>query len=496
MTPTARSEPRPDTGPGPPSRQLPAGFAVTLSARSHLCDNGRSLVGGTAGIVLYLQPVAVGRVRTDRPLRVEDAVGARLARLLLDRGFADPIWEEDAPADRSVTDVTVVIPVRDRAQALDRLLSALPAGLSVIVVDDGSADPRAVAEVGGVHGARVVAHSRNHGPAAARNTGLHQVQSPFVAFCDSDVVPEPGWLGVLRRHLDDPAVAVVAPRVLGTAPGAGDSWLERYEQARSSLDLGPAPAGVRAGGSVSYVPSACLLARVAALGDGFEERMRVGEDVDLIWRLVAAGWGVRYEPAAVVRHWHRIRPLEWMRRKAFYGTSAAPLAARHGSAVAPMVLSGWSAMLVAGLLAQRRWTVALACLGWVAGTVRIARRLRRSEHPLRTGAVLTLEGAVGGLWQGAAVLTRHYWPVAVLAATRSKRARRALLVAAMAEAVADRRRTRARLDPVRYLIARRLDDAAYGVGLWWGVARARSPRALIPRLATRRRPRSMPAPVE
>ncbi len=477
-------------------RELPEDFAVALSARSHLCDGGRSLVGGTASSVLYLQPLAVGRIRTDRPLRADNPVGSRLARLLLDRGFADPVWDRRAPADSSVTDVTVVIPVRDRAQGVNRLVAALPPGLPVVIVDDGSADPSAVAQVSRAHGASLLAHSRSHGPAAARNTGLRRVRTPFVAFCDSDVVPEPGWLGVLRRHLDDPALAIVAPRVRGTAPRVGDSWVERYEQAHSSLDMGPTPAGVRPGSPVSYLPSACLLARVAALGEGFDERMNVGEDVDLVWRLIAAGWVVRYEPAAVVLHRHRAHPMEWLRRKAFYGTSAAPLAARHGSAVAPLVLTGWSGVLVAGLLVQRRWSVALACLGWVVATVSVARRLHRSDSPMRTAAVLTMEGAVGGLWQCAAALTRHYWPLSLLAAGVSKRARRALLAAAVAEAMVDRRRTGSRLDPVRYLLARRLDDAAYGVGLWWGVARARSPRALMPRLASHRRPGAAPDPGE
>jgi hypothetical protein len=34
--------------------------------------------------------------------------------------------------------------------------------------------------------------------------------------------------------------------------------------------------------------------------------------------------------------------------------------------------------------------------------------------------------------------------------------------------------------PVRFAVARRLEDLAYGTGLWWGAARARDPRALLP----------------
>ena len=84
------------------------------------------------------------------------------------------------------------------------------------------------------------------------------------------------------------------------------------------------------------------------------------------------------------------------------------------------------------------------------------------------------------MWQTASALTRHYWPVAATAATVSPRARRAFLVAAVAEGVADYVRVRPGLDPVRYVVAHRLDDAAYGVGLWVGAARAGSVAALVP----------------
>ena len=219
-----------------------------------------------------------------------------------------------------------------------------------------------------------------------------------------------------------------------------------------------------------------------ALGDGFDERMRVGEDVDLVWRLLGSGWRVRYEPTATVRHQHRTRAGEWLRRKAFYGTSAAALAARHDGAVSPIVLTPWTTVLSVALLARRRWSLPVA-LG-VAGvaTMTTASKLERSDRPWRTAAALTLEGAVATCWQTGAALTRHYWPLAALACLVSARARRAVLLAAVADGLADHRRTTPRLDPVRYAAARRLDDLGYGAGVWWGAARARSPRALLPRL--------------
>ena len=377
-----------------------------------------------------------------------------------------------------------MVPVRDRPRQLARLLSALPASLPVLVVDDGSADPGPTRAVAAEFGARLLRHQVSRGPAAARNTGLARVRTDLVAFLDSDVVPVPGWLGLLRRHLDDPAVGVVGPRVLGGVPRPGDGWLCRYEAARSSLDLGPRPAPVQPLGRVAYLPSAALLARRSALllggTPGFDATMPVAEDVDLVWRVHEAGWRVRYEPAAAVRHDHRTTLGPWLRRKAFYGTGAALLADRHGTDVAPLVLNPWTAVLTGAVLAQRRWSLPLAATVCVGVTAAVARKLRSADHPVRTAASLTALGAVSSLQQAGSALTRHYWPVAVLAATRSPRARRALLVAALADGLLDHRRVRPDLDPVRYVVARRLDDLAYGTGLWAGAARARSPRALVP----------------
>jgi mycofactocin glycosyltransferase len=463
-----------------PHDKLPAGFVVRLSPRVSVRDGGRTLIGGDMGGVLHLKPLAAELVADDGTVTVRNGATATLCRLLLDRGFGVPWWPEDAGRDDAVADVTVVIPVRDRPRQLTRLLSHLPARVPVVVVDDGSRDREACARVAGRAGATVLTHTVSRGPAAARNTGLAAAATPLVAFVDSDVVPAAGWLAGLRRHFDDPAVALVGPRVLGLPPDDGDSWIIRYEAVGSSLDLGPAPAGVRPHALVSYLPAACLVARIAALRDGFDPDMRVAEDVDLVWRLVGDGWRVRYVPDVVVRHEHRTTATAWLGRKAFYGTGASLLAQRHGTAVAPMVLTSWTALFSAALLAQRRWSVPLASAVFGVLVARIRRRLGHSSDPLRTAVLLAGLGVHAALRQTAAALVRHYWPAAALAALRWPRARRALVVAAVVDAVLDHRATDPDLDPLRYLLARRLDDLAYGAGLWAGAVRAGSIGALLP----------------
>ena len=329
---------------------------------------------------------------------------------------------------------------------------------------------------------RVLRHDVARGPAAARNAGLRAATTPFVAFLDSDCVPVAGWLERLRPHLADPRLAVVAPRIVELG-GAARGWLTPYEAAVSALDMGPDPAPVRPLSAVSYVPSAALLARRSALGDGFDETMRVAEDVDLVWRLAAAGWRVRYEPASLVAHEHPVRTAEWLRRRAFYGTGAALLAdAARPSAVAPVVLAPESALAwVLALAGGRRGRVASAGVLSVA-VVRLARRLARPGEapPLAFAAALVARGTGASGRTLARAVTRHHWPLALAAAAVSPRARRGVLVVAAVDAVAAWWPHRERVGPVRFAAARRLEDLAYGAGLWWGALRARDPRALLP----------------
>jgi len=458
-------------GPTPTGR-LPDGFPVRLDPAVRRRDGGATLLGGSPLRLVRLSARAQALV-TDR-LTVRDATTAELAARLLDAGLAVPDLTPRGPDD-----VTIVIPVRDRPRELARLLAALAAepstaGVPVVVVDDGSAEPVAA------EGATVLRHPTSRGPAAARNTGLRAAATATVAFLDSDCVPRPGWLDALVPHLDDPRLALVAPRIVGL-PAARPTWLAPYEDAVSALDMGDRPAAVRPLSAVSYVPSAALLARRVALGDGFDESMPVAEDVDLVWRLTAAGWRVRYEPAALVAHEHPAAVVPWLRRRAFYGTGAALLAARHGSAVAPVVISPWSAAVWGLLLTGRRGVLPAAGVLAVASG-RLARRLRGRGGPAPAvlAAGLVLRGTATAGTTLARAVTRHHWPVALLLALASRRARRVSLAAAVADALLSWWPHRTAVGPLRFAAARRLEDLAYGAGLWAGALRARDARALLP----------------
>ncbi|MDN5858614.1 MAG: mycofactocin biosynthesis glycosyltransferase MftF [Pseudonocardia sp.] len=473
---------------GPCDTVLPGGLRVRLDRRVRVLDGGRALIGGAPPRLIHLAPAARAVLGSHRAFTVTDATSRRLARSLVDAGAAHPDYEPPA-AVPGPSAVTVVVPVKDRTGGLARLLAALntTAGSSglgaVLVVDDGSADAGTVAAVVAEHGARVLRHESSRGPAAARNSGLAAAGTPLVAFLDSDVVPEPGWLAPLLAAFADPAVALAAPRIVALDPVEG--WLGRYEAVRSSLDLGPDPALIVPRTRVAYVPSAALLVRSSAVGAGFDEALHVAEDVDLVLRLHAAGWRCRYVPAARVAHDHRTTVAAWLRRKAFYGTGAAPLAIRHPGAVPPVVLSPWAAAVGAALLVARPWSGAVAVLACAVTVERLARRLDRLTRPRAVAVRLVGLGAVGALGQTAGAVSRHYWPIAAVAAACARAARRRVGAIALAGAVLDwclhrRRDPRVRPALPAYVAARMLDDIAYGAGLWWGALRHRTLAPLRP----------------
>jgi mycofactocin glycosyltransferase len=472
----------------PADELAPAGIRLRPDPESRLLAGGTVLVGGSPVRVLRLTQAGARQVAgwwSGTP--VPDGPGPRaLARRLLDTGIAHP-WPE--AATWGPDHVTVVIPVRDRQAELTRCLAGL-GQMRVIVVDDCSADPAAIARIASGAGARVLHRSVNGGPGAARNTGLAAAQTPLVAFLDSDCVPGPGWLDALLPHFADPAVGAVAPRIVPAEPG--HTWLARYEGASSTLDMGARASIVRPGSRVPYVPGAALVVRRAAAGSGFAETMRVGEDVDFVWRLAASGWRVRYEPTAVMGHQHRVRLGEWFARRKDYGTSAAILEQRHPGTVRPLYLSAWTALAWLAAAAGRP-AAGAACTG--VGTALLARRLARvtgEQWPwsaVRTAWPLAARLAGGGTVAAGrplgSAISRTWWPVALPAAVAVRRMRWPLAALVLTPPLLDWLDRRPPLDPARYVAARLLDDVGYSLGVWQGCAERRTIRPLLPRLGGR-----------
>ena len=311
-----------------PAVRLYAGGRV-LAARGRII---RLAEGGPAALRALLADTATPAQR-------------RLGERLIDAGFAHP-----RPAPKTV-DVTVVIPVKDGP--------VLPeVDERTIVVDDGSVSP--------IPGA--VRRESCGGPAAARNTGLEVATTELVAFLDADTLPPPDWIERLAGHFDDPRVAAVAPRIRAA------------NRRRSPLDMGPHRI-------VPYVPSAALIVRTPVR---FDETLRYGEDVDLIWRLLDRGHRVVYDPSVVVLH----HEADVLRRRFRYGTSAAPLAARHPTRLRHVVLARPRPLALARVLHEQGVPRRVAIVWTVQSLAQVARGATNLVSPYGIGV---LWGKIGGL---------------------------------------------------------------------------------------------------
>ena len=446
---------------------LPTSFTLHRAASTVHLDDGALVLGGSP--VRLFRISARAQHLVDR-WRAGDAVGDQrgarlLARRLVSSGAYVP---RPTTSSHGTDDVTIVIPVRDRPAELDRLLRAVST-LACVVVDDASTDAGATKEVAERHGARFVALGDNCGPAGARNAGLAAVHTPLVAFVDSDCVPAPGWLDPLLGHFDDPVVGAVAPRVIPARrtpdPDLGDP-VQAYEAVRSSLDRGDTEGLVRRGSAVPYVPSAALLVRLAVASgpEIFDPTLRSGEDVDLVWRLVDAGWDVRYVPQGIVEHAGPSTLGDLLARRTFYGMSAAPLSRRHSGALAPLDVSAWS-LAVWLLAAKRRPVLALATLAASIGL--LAHRLRGlTTDPVGLATRIAGDGTARAAVPALSGLTRA-WSPALLAALAFRRTRKAAAVALLVPALADWRRDRNKdprnatdLRPGTYVALHVADDVA------------------------------------
>jgi len=477
--PVGRGRPSPVAGAGDPS-PLPAGFGLEAAPGLRILNGGRVLLGGSPIRLLALGAEAAAVVAGWRGGGVVSSRPAeqRLARRLV---TATMFLPKPAGPSPLASEVTVVIPVRDRPGPLASLLASLE-GLATVVVDDGSADPAASAQAAEAAGARFVALAENLGPAGARNAGMAHATTPLVAFIDSDCQATAGWLAPLLAHFADPMVAAVAPRVRPTGEGPG-SWRDRYEAVRSPLDRGTRAGLVRPRSMIPFVPTAALVVRRSAVGDGgFDETLEGGEDVDFVWRLVEAGWDVRYVPTATVLHARTDGPGPWLLRRAFYGSTAGPLSRRHPDDLAPASTSAWTAA-VAVALAGRRPGLALAVAA--GSTALFARRLAPVlDRPWPLAATVVAEGTARSLVASASGLARAAGPLA-LAALVPRRTRAVAAFALAVPALVDWWATRPDLDPVRFTAAHIADDAAYGVGVWVGCIRSRTLRPLLPEIVWR-----------
>lgn len=203
--------------------------------------------------------------------------------------------------------LTIVIPVFNDFERLRQCLSALmvqpemAVGLATcIVVDNGSVESIQPLEKEFPQVDFIVETTK--GSYAARNAGAGAATGEYLAFVDSDCIPNEDYLRaaiqVTEQHPDvDMHVGEVAlfPEVVDGV--LADERVAAYEIATAFRQKHYA-------NRVKFGPTANLLVRTAAftkLG-GFDQNLLSGGDKEFGQRAVRLGHKLRYSPECVVRH--------------------------------------------------------------------------------------------------------------------------------------------------------------------------------------------------
>lgn len=201
--------------------------------------------------------------------------------------------------------VSIIVPAYNEAEVIKRSIGSLLElrypHYEIIAVDDGSSDDTyaRMREFEGNHyGVRVsVFRKENSGKADTLNYGIRRSRAPVVVCMDADSRLGRNALRYAVEHFADDSIGAVAGNV--KVANRNNIWtrLQALEYIEGLNIVRKAQAFVR---TVNVVPGPIgIFRRRAVEAVGGYDNDTFAEDFDLTVKLLAAGWKVDYEPAAM-----------------------------------------------------------------------------------------------------------------------------------------------------------------------------------------------------
>ena len=248
--------------------------------------------------------------------------------------------------------VSIVVCSYNGGRTLDQCLRSLSTltypDYEVILVDDGSTDdtPAIAARFPEVRTIR----QRNEGLSVARNVGMHAATGEIVAYTDSDCFADADWLTALVHQLETSG----ADSVGGPNLTPEDGWLAGCVACSPGQPSHVLETDLKA----EHIPGCNMAFRreaLLAIG-GFDPQFRkAGDDVDLCWRLMEAGYWITFAPGALVWHHRRQGPRAYFKQQAGYGEAEALLAKKHPERFNLLGSGIWRGLMYGGGLVGLRF---------------------------------------------------------------------------------------------------------------------------------------------
>jgi cellulose synthase/poly-beta-1,6-N-acetylglucosamine synthase-like glycosyltransferase len=323
----------------------------------------------------------------------------------------------------TATGVTFVVPVHNGERCVGEALASILAQgaaqtVEVIAVDDGSTDGSAaiLSAFEARDGVRVLRTS-GLGAAAAMNLGIREAAHPVICLIDQDVVLKPGWLASILAPFGEAVVGAVQGRFVTDPEAATVARVAAMDVEQRYAAMGAGPTSHVCTGNSAY--------RARALRDAglFDQSFGYGYDNDMSYRILTAGYTLRFCPEAESVHRWRETLRGYLNQQYGQGYGRLDIVWKHpgwatGDSVSPAAMMAHAplmlAALVLGLIA-----IGLGLAGvpwrlpaWAGGLILAGLAIERAAAGLR--AAIRHRDPAGLLFPPLHLLRDGAWAIAIV----------------------------------------------------------------------------------
>ena len=217
--------------------------------------------------------------------------------------------------------VSVVVPVYNAEscieECIDSLLSLIypKKSYDIIVVNNRSSD-KTDSILQKFNNKIKILDEQKKGASAARNTGIKNSKGEIIVFTDADCRVDKQWLRNIVKPFEESKIGVVGGKILSIQPC---NYIENFGDIINNNEAAINDKTLPSCISMNWASKLSVLNEVGM----FDEDLLRSHDVDLSWRILKAGYSLRYEPNAIIYHKH-INNLKDLFHKGFvhgfYGT--------------------------------------------------------------------------------------------------------------------------------------------------------------------------------